>query len=50
MLNLYRQSSPICDIPDKGMMLAPRWESENPIVVNNRCTVTLHGIPSSFEI
>jgi hypothetical protein len=32
MNRLYQEPSPICDVPDKGMMLAPRWESEEIIV------------------
>ncbi len=50
MGNLYKQPAPFCDIPDKGMMLAPRWASENPIIVKNRCMVILHGLPSTLEI
>lgn len=46
MENLYKQPAPFCDIPDKGMMLAPRWDSENPIIVKNRCTVMLYGLSS----
>jgi hypothetical protein len=47
---LYKQPSPFCDIPDRGMSLAPRWESEPPIAVTSKSTVTLHGLPRQFEI
>lgn len=50
MGNLYQQPKPFCEIPDKGMMLAPRWASERPIMVENRCKVTLFGLPDRFEI
>jgi hypothetical protein len=50
MLKLYQQPAPFCDIPDKGMMLAPRWDSENPIIVKNGYTVMLYGLPSKLEI
>lgn len=50
MANLYKQSSPICDMPDRGMQLAPRWDSEETIIVKNNCAVTLHGIPAFLDI
>lgn len=50
MYNLYEQPSPFCDIPDRGMMLSPRWDSEAPIIAENRCTAQLHGLPPRMEI
>lgn len=50
MDSLYQQPPPFCDIPDKGMMLAPRLKSEKPIIVKNKCAVKLHGIPIRLEI
>lgn len=50
MGTLYKQPSPFCNIPDKGMFLAPRWDSESPIVVNNKSVVMLFGLPSRIEI
>jgi hypothetical protein len=50
MENLYRQPSPFCDIPDKGMFLSPRWDSEKPIVIENDCQETIHGLPRRLEI
>ena len=50
MNTLYKDPSPFCDIPDKGMMLAPRWESESPITVSMRCIMKLYGIPQHLEI
>lgn len=50
MNNLYQQPSPICDIPDRGMQLSARWQSEDPIIIKNKCTAVLHGLPSLLEI
>lgn len=50
MYNLYKQPSPICDIPDRGMHLAPRWNSEAPLKVANSYTALLHGLPVILEI
>jgi hypothetical protein len=50
MGNLYQQPSPICDIPDKGMYLAPRRKSENPIIVRNNCEALLHGLPAFLKM
>ncbi len=50
MNNLYKQQSPVCDIPDRGMRLAPRLPSEKSIVVKNNCNVLLHGLPVFLEI
>ena len=50
MENLYRQPSPFCDIPDKGMFLSPRWDSEEPIVIESNCLLTIHGFPIRLEI
>jgi hypothetical protein len=50
MNRLYQEPSPFCDILDRGMMLSPRWESEEIIVVKNECPVMLHGLPRHLEI
>jgi hypothetical protein len=50
MGNLYQQPSPICDIPDRGMNLRRRKDSENPIIVSNNCAALLHGLPALLEI
>ena len=47
---LYRQSPPLCDVPDKGMMLAPRRESEAVIIIHNERDVKLYGLPDQLEI
>jgi len=47
---LYHQPSPICDIPVRGMHLAPRWNPEDPIIVSNNCAALLHGLPALLEI
>jgi hypothetical protein len=41
---LYAAPAPICDVPDKGMMLAPKRNSEEPIAVLNACGSELHGL------
>lgn len=50
MENLYKQPMPLCDVPDKGMMLSPRWKSENPIIVKNICSKLIFGLPACLEI
>jgi hypothetical protein len=50
MKNLYKQPSPIKDMPDKGMYLAPRRDTEEPIIVKSQCRVVLHGLPALLEI
>ena len=47
---LYAQPKPLCDIPDKGMMLARRHASEEPIEVLLSCSHTLHGLPLKLVI
>ena len=47
---LYKLQNPFCDIPDRGVMISPRWERETPIIVKNSCEVRLHGLPASFDI
>jgi hypothetical protein len=48
--NLYRQISPISDIPDKGMQLSGRMDSETPTIVKNNCSVVIHGLSDLLEI
>ena len=50
MENLYSQPSPFCDIPDKGMFLSQRWDSEDPVFIESNCSVNIHGLPSRLEI
>ena len=50
MNTLYRQPPPCCDIPDRGMMLAPRWNSEQPITARLKSEVTFLGLPPEIEI
>lgn len=50
MNHLYRQPFPFCDIPDKGMSLSKRWESEIPITAINRCDSVLHSLPAQLSI
>ena len=50
MNGLYQEPSPLRDIPDKGMQLSPRWESEEIVVVQNECAATLYGLSKHLEI
>ena len=47
---LYSCPSPFCDIPDKGMLLMPRWQSESPICAINHCSANLYCLPREFDI
>ena len=49
MNTLYRQPPPCCDIPDRGMMLAPRWNSEQPTTARLKSEVTFLGLPPEIE-
>jgi len=50
MNNLYKQPSPISNIPDRGMQLASRWDTERIIIAKNNCKSVLYGLPTSLEI
>jgi hypothetical protein len=50
MKSLYQQPSPFCDIPDKGMMLAPRRNSESRLFARNQCAAVLYGLPAFLEL
>ena len=50
MNNLYLQSPPICDIPDKGMFLSPKLETEDSIYIRNHSESVIFGLPELLEI
>ena len=50
MNHLSKQSAPYCEIPDKDMMLAPRWENEERLYIINQRNARLHGLPDILEI
>lgn len=50
MNKLYQQPSPLCDIPDRGMKLAPRLDSENRVIIKNTCDAVLYWLPEFLEI
>ena len=50
MNNLYKQPVPFCDIPDRGMQLAPRWDSELALVARFESPIILHGLPAELTI
>jgi hypothetical protein len=45
--HFYKNKDTLCD---HGMFLAPRWPTEDPILVNFRCGKVLHELPSQLEI
>uniref|UniRef100_A4SCB1 GIY-YIG nuclease family protein n=1 Tax=Chlorobium phaeovibrioides (strain DSM 265 / 1930) TaxID=290318 RepID=A4SCB1_CHLPM len=47
---LYRQPSPYCDIPDRGMKLTPRRTDEPGMLMISHSRVTIHGLPTNLEI
>ena len=50
MNSLYNQPAPFSGIPDRGMMLAPCWQSETPIFIQNYSSAVLHGLPERMVI
>lgn len=50
MNSLYLQLAPICEIPDRGMQLSPRWKDEIPILIRNLCSSNLYGFHEYLEI
>lgn len=50
MESLYESEEPYCDIPDRGMQLAPRWRSESEIIVTNESDVVLYALPNEMVI
>ena len=47
---LYAAPALFCDVPDKGMMLAAKWDSEEAISVWNACGSKLHALPERLSI
>lgn len=45
--HFYQNQSTLCD---RGMFLAPRWQTEDPILVTLRCGSVLYELPSQIEI
>ena len=50
MQALYEAEKPYCNLPDRGMSLAPRRKSETPIVVTNHCNCPFVNLPKMVEI
>ena len=50
MENLINLPKPLSEIPDRGMQLSPRWDSESQIEVKNASSEVLHGIPERMTI
>jgi len=49
MKHLYCQLPPISEIPDTGMQLAGRRETEPIMIIKNKCGCLLHGLPEYLE-
>jgi hypothetical protein len=47
---LYSSSGLIAAIPDRGTMLAPRWQSEQPILIRNIVPVKIRGLSEYLSI
>ncbi len=47
---LYLQELPLSHIPDRGMRLAPRRQSESTILVKNISPAILYGLPPEHDI
>jgi hypothetical protein len=47
---LYALPPPLCDVPDRGMMLAPGRPNEAAITVCNTCSGELWGLPEQLSI
>ena len=50
MNHLYAQPPLFCDVPDRGMMLAPLRPTEEPSTMRSACADLLHAIPLELEI
>ena len=50
MNSVYNGPGPICDIPDRGMYLSSRWDSEKPIIVKNITPEKIYGLPGFLII
>jgi hypothetical protein len=50
MDSLYAGPTPFSEVPDRGMFLSRRWESEPPVRVNNLNTDSLHVLPRSIDV
>ena len=46
---LYNAPPPACDIPDRGMALAPRWHTEQSILVRNIASSRLHAFHRTWR-
>jgi hypothetical protein len=45
--HFYQNENTLCD---RGMFLAPRWQTEDPILATFRCGSVLYELPSQLEI
>lgn len=47
---VYQLPSPLCDLADRGMHLAPRRKTEAPIRLHNRRNAILYGLPDILDV
>lgn len=45
--HFYQNENTLCD---RGMFLAPRWQTEEPVLATFRCSSVLYELPSQLEI
>ena len=50
MTSLYQQLPPISELPDRGMQLSGRKNSEPLIILNNVCQERLYGLPNYLAV
>ncbi len=50
MLNLYNKKQHWAELADRGMFLKGRYNSEIPIILKNKCSKRIFGIPKKLEI
>ncbi len=50
MNSVYQLPSPLCDVADRGMHLAPRRHEEEPIRLYNRRSAILYGLPDILDV
>lgn len=50
MDSLYKQPSPICDLPDRGTLQLRRRAGELPLLIRNSSSSQLYGLPPELPI
>jgi len=50
MMNVYNTKEHWAELADKGMFLKGRYNSEIPIILKNRCSNKIFGLPETLEV